>query len=110
MDIVFKKGDREIRLQEFLDFLNQKCNERDHPSVLPKDVYTADIGRKNIKIVVNRYGNPSDRFVYCFLDTEGNIFKAASWKIPAKHIRGNIFDPNYSWGRGLDPYGATYLR
>jgi len=27
---------------------------------------------------------------YCFIDTEGNIFMAASWKAPAKGIRGTI--------------------
>lgn len=109
MDIVFKKDDREIRLQDFLDFLTEKCN-KDRSPLLERDTYSAVIGRKNIKIVVNRYGNPENRSVYCFLDMDGNIFKAASWKIPAKHKRGSVFDENYSWGKGLGPYGATYMR
>lgn len=31
--------------------------------------------------------------VFCFIDpTTGDIYKAATWSKPAKHIRGNIFD------------------
>lgn len=44
-------------------------------------------GRKYIKVIENSLG--SDR-VHCFLDMQGNIYKAESWKRPAKHIRGNI--------------------
>jgi hypothetical protein len=33
------------------------------------------------------------RSVYGFVDkTTGNAYKAASWKAPAKGVRGNIFD------------------
>lgn len=111
MDIVFKKDGREIRLQDFLVFLTEKCNGyTGRTGILPPDAYSAEIGRKYIKIVVNRYGNSEHRSVYCFLDMDGNIFKAASWKIPAKHKRGSIFDPDYSWGKGLGPYGASYMR
>lgn len=68
---------------------------------------TAEPGRKYIKLVEERFGS---RSVYCFLDYDGNIYKAASWKAPAKHVRGSVFDPEYGWGRALGPYGAAYLR
>lgn len=68
---------------------------------------TAECGRKYVKIVIEDYGQ---RSVYCFLDHDGNIYKAASWRAPAKHIRGSVFDPDYSWGRALGPYGVAYLR
>lgn len=46
---------------------------------------------------------------YCFIDkTNGNVLKAAGWKAPAKHARGNIFDSS----NGVDAvtaYGARYL-
>jgi hypothetical protein len=56
--------------------------------------------------------------VYCFVSMkdsntkgmgqvkEGQIFKAAGWKAPAKHARGSI------WGdlSGCTPYGMQYLR
>jgi len=68
---------------------------------------TAEPGRKYIKIVEETYGQ---RSVYCFIDQNGNIYKAASWKAPAKHVRGSVFDPDYSWGRAFGPYGVAYLR
>lgn len=56
-----------------------------------------DGGTKFLRITIPRQG------VYCFVATEdgqskelgsykeGDIFKAASWKAPAKHVRGNIY-------------------
>lgn len=48
------------------------------------------------------------RSVAGFIDNDGNILKAASWKAPAKGVRGNIFDtPENS----LDSSGyVRYLR
>jgi hypothetical protein len=46
--------------------------------------------------------------VYCFVDRKtGDVLKAASWKAPAKHARGNIYaaDPL----AGVGQYGAAYL-
>jgi MoaA/NifB/PqqE/SkfB family radical SAM enzyme len=68
---------------------------------------TAEPGRKYIRIVEDYCGS---RSVYCFLDYDGNIYKSASWKAPAKHIRGTVFDSDYSYGKALGPYGAAYLR
>lgn len=63
-------------------------------------------GRKYIKIV--RVDNQTS--VHCFVNTEnGDVLKAASWKAPAKHARGNIFKED----NGLDcmsQFGAAYLR
>ena len=28
---------------------------------------------------------------------EGDVFKAASWRAPAKHVRGSIYDTNNNW-------------
>ncbi len=103
----------EATLEKFLAFLNQKAVEYNKANGFKwaPDTYTAQRGPKNVKIVINRQGNDDERSVYCFLDYQGNIYKAASWKAPAKHIRGSIIaDPDFSWGRGLGNYGATYLR
>jgi len=68
-----------------------------------KDEFTFKKGRKYIKVI--RGGS-----VHCFVDmTNGNVLKAASWKTPAKHARGNIFNID----NGLDSmgeYGPAYLR
>lgn len=73
------------------------------------------IGKKNIKVVRAEYDQHGVRYtasVHCFIDIEtGNILKAASWKVPAKGVRGNIFnDANYSVGKGVGQYGAVYFR
>lgn len=38
----------------------------------------------------------------------GDIHKAASWKIPAKHARGSVFADDF--GNCAGPYGIAYLR
>lgn len=63
-------------------------------------------GKRYARIVRN---DASGQSVYCFVDkTNGDILKAASWKTPAKHARGNIFDENP--GDAITEYGAKYLR
>jgi hypothetical protein len=52
----------------------------------PKSTFRLSYGSKYIKVIENSLG--SDR-VHCFLDYEGNIYKAASWRVPAKGIRGH---------------------
>ena len=66
--------------------------------------YELNIGKKYIRVVT------SEGSAYCFLDSEGNIYKPDGWKRPAKHIRGSIFDENFSIGKGLGVYGPVYLR
>lgn len=41
--------------------------------------------------------------------TRGDIFKPASWKAPAKHARGNLFNEDEGMGR-IGPYGPNYLK
>jgi hypothetical protein len=51
----------------------------------------------------------TQKSVYCFVEVAtGNIMKAASFKAPAKHARGNIFNANPLDGCG--PYGVQYLK
>lgn len=47
---------------------------------------------------------------HCFVDkTNGDVLKAASWKAPARHARGNIFDSKNGLG-SMGEYGPAYLR
>ena len=98
-----------VYLDGFVAALNEWMNEYEEQNFpgSDKSVITAEPGRKYIKLVVSRYGS---RSVYCFLDRSGNVYKAASWKAPAKHVRGSLFEPNYSLGKALGHYGAAYLR
>ncbi len=76
---------------------------------IPRDVLTiAKGGRKFTKIVRGREGGPVDS-VHCFVETAtGAILKAASFKAPAKHSRGNINDAD-GGASAMTPYGAVYL-
>lgn len=64
--------------------------------------------------------NGTQRSVYAFICLKdystktlgqlkaGDIHKAASWKIPAKHARGNIMDDKFV--NCLTPQGVIYLK
>lgn len=81
---------------------------QDHFALNPRKVLTVDPGRRYARIVVQSEGC-NDRSVYCFVDlTNGNVLKSESWKKPAKHARGNIFDADPI--KNIGPYGANYLR
>jgi hypothetical protein len=56
---------------------------------LPAPEFSIEAGSKYTRIVRSTFGSKS---VHCFVDAEGNIYKASSWKAPAKGIRGNIND------------------
>lgn len=65
---------------------------------------TYERGNKYARIVEEM---GSQRSVFCFIDlSNGDILKAASWKTPAKHARGNIINGASEVG----PYGPKYLR
>lgn len=51
-----------------------------------------EYGSKYVKIVTISGGG--SRSVHCFVEKEnGNIWRAASWKAPARNfVRGNVFD------------------
>lgn len=69
----------------------------------------------------NLEGVVSDRgSAYAFIDmtggsiggvnhARGSVLKPASWKVPAKHARGNIFDATNGLSR-MDFHGPAYLR
>jgi len=71
--------------------------------------FSVEPGKKYVRIVVGK-NIPGHGSVYCFLDADGNILKAEGYKKPAKGIRGSIFDPNFSLGKGLGRHGAVYWR
>lgn len=108
----------EAKFEEFLPALQAWQDNHfktAYSGALKADLYSAERGQKYIRIVGQRRDSSNlpvqyGRSVYCFLDYQGNIYKAAGWKAPAKHIRGSIFDDNFSFGKALTTYGAAYLR
>jgi hypothetical protein len=70
---------------------------------LPLATFRADFGTRYVKIV-------RDDSAHAFIDrTNGDVLKPASWKAPAKHARGNIFNPDNGLSQ-MGPYGPAYLR
>lgn len=56
-------------------------------------------GKKYIKIIMTNYGG---RSVHAFVDaTTGYLYKPASWKAPARHIRYKLLDDT-SFNRCLE--------
>ena len=61
-----------------------------YPNNLPKS-YTAMEGKRYLRIVGADVGGPS-RWAHSFIDRKnGDVYKPAGWKGPAKGARGNIF-------------------
>lgn len=63
---------------------------QNYPS-LDAPTFSATYGKKYIKVIIFS----GQKSVHCFLDFDGNIYKAASYKIPAKGIRGNVNNKTY---------------
>lgn len=81
---------------------------REYPSLTP-DIIVATLGKRYARVVRREAGRPGGS-AHCFVDmTNGDVLKAASWKAPAKHARGNIFDEHNGLG-SMGEYGPAYLR
>lgn len=57
------------------------------------DYYKGIIMKKGRKFYT-LYIKDNSMSVFCFIDKDGNIYKPASATIPAKGIRGNIYNEN----------------
>lgn len=67
---------------------------------IPSPLITYSRGKKYTRVIQqNRYFDKdgiarisqNNRSVFCFIDEQGNLWKAASWKAPAKNFpRGHI--------------------
>lgn len=69
---------------------------------------TIERGPRYIRVVKSDV-NGASRSAYVFIDAaNGDIFKSASWKGPAKHARGNIFDANPL--DAITEHGGRYMR
>ena len=82
----------------------------------PKEKLEASFGTRFIRIMKRSVDvdqttqRPFHSSAWAFVDrTNGDVLKPATWKAPAKHSRGNIFDPQNGLG-SMGPYGPAYLR
>ena len=81
-------------LKKFLDIMQDEVRDYfkvNFPSTEPPD-YKMAMGQRYVKISrEDKHGGSAS--VEAFIDrTNGDVLKAASWKVPAKHARGNIFE------------------
>lgn len=90
-------------LKAWLERAQKICDdymEKNFPTLSKTTLYIQE-GSKYIKII-------KGDSVYCFIDrSNGDVLKAANWRHPAKHARGNIFDTDRP---GVNHYGGLYLR
>lgn len=78
------------------------------PTLTPSVLEMSD-GRRYIRIDSISDGGNGQRSVWAFIDKKtGDILKAAGYKTPAKHARGNLFDAHSGLG-SLTPRGPKYL-
>lgn len=81
---------------EFITALNVKFNSIGYTFLIERE------GIKYTRIVQTMRGSNS-RSVYCFVDANGNIYKAAGWKTPAKGVRSTLATVDIST---IDPHGS----
>jgi hypothetical protein len=105
------KGMALLRLDRWLWTAQELVNNHyatHFPSLTPSVLEMSD-GRRYIRIDTIKNGGCGQRLVWAFIDKKtGDILKAASYKAPAKHARGNLFDPKGGVAH-LTPYGPSYL-
>ena len=106
-DIIGSGNEFDTSVSKLLENINKNYH-KSFPSRENKDMLLSLVaGRKFVKVV-------QDNSVWGFIakkDGEhkglpmkkGDVFKAASWKAAAKHVRGSIFDTNTDWFRWTGP-------
>lgn len=101
----------DTRIQALIDEAGRKLHHQ-HPNA----DWLCEVrpGKKYLKVVTGHVTGlakdaPTQWSVWCFVDaTTGDVYKPASWKAPAKHVRYNLFNED-SYKQALekaDPYGS----
>lgn len=101
------------QVKTWLDTLTEKANATDRACGI-RTIFVEERGRKFTKIVKQEYHNDSrnHQSVHAFIDhSTGDIYKAASWKAPAKIVRYNIVTDFERVIQNCDIYGSyLYIR
>jgi hypothetical protein len=103
-------------IHDFASRVQQMINKHfreQFPNLTPPTI-SIKFGRKYAKIIKEQKGSRArevgQRSVYGFVDAHtGDLYKAASWRAPAKHVRGSIFADDGGMS-SCTPYGIVYLR
>ena len=97
---------------QFRDEFIQKCQDvvdEDMKKYSWVNKLSVNKGRRYDKIISKDIGTSSNQTrVWAFIDkTNGDILKPESWKKPAKHARGNIYEDDCM--QFIGPYGPAYM-
>ena len=95
------RNDIQLRIREYTlmlcDALEMNFKQRNHGVVAgreaPEYKFVIESGRKYHKIimVIPNHNRPASRSVHAFVDMKtGDVYKAASFKAPAKGVRFNL--------------------
>lgn len=91
----------------------ENLNIKSSAGKMADKVFTITNGRKYAK-VVSTYSDGNNSSVFCFIDRKtGDVYKAATWKSPAKHVRYTITDEESAQelAHKSDAYGSfLYIR
>jgi hypothetical protein len=100
------------KMKRFLEGARHKLalNNAQYEIDACKKALEIEVGRKYIRVWSLYLGGSVSRSAYCFVDMgTGDVLKAATWRTPAKHARGNIFAEDAGVS-AVSAYGAVYLR
>ncbi len=81
------------KLDNYCRLLEQEMIKKYPTSKCIHYKYTYSLGQRFIKIIQCDHTGTRQQSVFCFVDYEGNLYKASGWKAPAKDVRGHIDNP-----------------
>jgi hypothetical protein len=90
-----------MTIDEFVTALNEK---QKRPGESNHYFFEVEKKTKYDRVMISSHGS---RSVYCFVDHDGNIFKAAGAKAPAKTVRSTLATVDIE---KTDPYGSWLYR
>jgi len=97
----------QVALQKKVTAAEKKCFSSTKIYEMYKTEISLEYGRKYCKVVKKSGVSNS---VHCFIEiATGDIYKAATYLAPAKHVRGNINTPDCGMS-AVTEYGANYIR
>lgn len=88
-----------MTINEYIKQLEDYANAHNINANMYEYAFGCDNGPKYTRIwrgerwldqSTEKYGEAIHQSVFCFVDQDGNIYKPASWKAPAKGARGHL--------------------
>jgi len=107
------------KIEEFIRVADRLVADYLSAYSMAPPIHRADyISDKWVRVVTVENGRDSSVYAFiCLKDyttktlgqlKTGDIHKPATFKVAAKHARGNVFDADF--GKCLTPYGPVYLK